>query len=141
MALAADAGAELVLLHVFTPAPPYAMPEIAGDLWAEFQGKQRAVAEEALRRLAEQVKGPKIQTRTVLADGVPFDQILQTAKRLQCDLIVMATHGHTGLARAVIGSVAENVVRRAPCPVLTVRPPGFLDKAAARSDHGGENSL
>ena len=71
------------------------------------------------------MKGPKIQTRTVLAEGAPFDQILQAAERLQCELIVIATHGHTGLAHAIIGSVAENVVRRAPCPVLTVRPPGF----------------
>ena len=125
VAFAADAGAELVMLHVFTPLPPYSMPEIAGNLWAEFQGKQRAAAEEELRHLAEQVKGPKIKTRTVLVEGVPFDQILRTAEGLQCDLIVMATHGHTGLAHAVIGSVAENVVRRAPCPVLTVRPPGF----------------
>ncbi len=125
MAVAADSGAEIVLLHVFTPPPPYSMPEIAGDLWAELMQKQRAAAEEELHRLAEQVKGPKLRTRTVLAEGVPFDQILQAAERLQCDLIVMATHGHTGLAHAIIGSVAENVVRRAPCPVLTVRPPGF----------------
>ena len=125
MALAADSGAELVVLHVFTPPPPYSMPEIAGDLWAELQEKQRAAMEEELRRLAEQIKGPNIRTRTVLAEGVPFDQILQAAERLQCDLIVIATHGHTGLAHAIIGSVAENVVRRAPCPVLTVRPPGF----------------
>ena len=125
LAVASDAGAELVVLHVFTPPPPYSMPEIAGDLWAEILEKQRAAAEEELRRLAEQVKGPKIQTRTVLAEGAPFDQILHAAERLQCDLIVIATHGHTGLAHAIIGSVAENVVRRAPCPVLTVRPPGF----------------
>ena len=123
--LAADAGAELVILHVFTPPPPYSMPEIAGEVWADLQKKQRAAAEEGLRRLAEQVKSPRIQTRTVLAEGAPFDQILRTAERLQCDLIVIATHGHTGLAHALIGSVAENVVRRAPCPVLTVRSPGF----------------
>ena len=123
--LAADAGAELVMLHVFTPPPPYTMPEISGDLWAEMLQKQRAAAEERLRRLAGQIREPKIQIRTVLAEGAPFDQILQTAERLQCDLIVIATHGHTGLAHVLIGSVAENVVRRAPCPVLTVRPPGF----------------
>lgn len=64
-------------------------------------------------------------TRTVLVEGVSFDQILRTAERLRCDLIVIATHGHTGLAHALIGSVAENMVRRALCPVLTVRSPGF----------------
>ena len=123
--LAADAGAELVMLHVVTPPPPYSMPEIAGEVWTEMLQKQRAAAEKELHGLAEQVKGPNIQIRTVLAEGAPFDQILRTAERLRCDVIVIATHGHTGLAHAIIGSVAENVVRRAPCPVLTVRPPGF----------------
>jgi nucleotide-binding universal stress UspA family protein len=56
---------------------------------------------------------------------VPFEQILRVAKRLRCDLIVLATHGRTGLQHVLMGSVAENVVRRAPCPVLTVRPPRF----------------
>jgi nucleotide-binding universal stress UspA family protein len=69
------------------------------------------------------VKRPKVRVHTVLAEGVPFDQILKVAKRLRCDLIVVATHGRTGLAHVVMGSVAENVVRRATCPVLTVRPP------------------
>jgi glycine betaine transporter len=61
----------------------------------------------------------------VLTEGVPFPQIVRAAKRLRCDLIVLATHGRTGLAHAIMGSVAENVIRHAPCPVLTVRPARF----------------
>ena len=123
MDLASDTGAELVLLHVLTPPIAYAGPEIPGALWGELQQKNRAAAREELRRLAAQVKGPKARIHTLLAEGVPFDQILRVAKRLRCDLIVIATHGRTGLAHVVMGSVAENVVRRATCPVLTVRPP------------------
>ncbi|HEY7677871.1 MAG TPA: universal stress protein [Candidatus Methylomirabilis sp.] len=121
--LAADSGAELVLLHVLTPPVAYAGPEIPGALWGELQQKNRVAAREEIRRLASQVKRPKVRVHTVLAEGVPFDQILKVAKRLRCDLTVVATHGRTGLAHVVMGSVAENVVRRATCPVLTVRPP------------------
>ena len=123
--LAADGGAELVLLHVLTPPAPYAVPEISGTLREQIEQKNRAAAREELRKLAAGVKDPKIRTHTVLTKGVPFDQILRVAKRLRCDLIVLATHGRTGLAHVLMGSVAENVVRRAPCPVLTVRPPQF----------------
>ena len=58
-------------------------------------------------------------THTVLTEGVAFHQIVRAAKRLRCDLIVLATHGRTGLVHAIMGSVAENVLRRAPCPVLS----------------------
>ena len=123
MDLAADAGAELVLLHVLTPPLAYAGPDIPGALWGELQRKNRAAAREELRRLAAQVRGPNVRVHAVLAEGVPFDQILRVARRLRCDLIVLATHGRTGLSHMLLGSVAENVVRRATCPVLTVRPP------------------
>ena len=123
--LAAAAGAELVLLHVLPSLAAYAVPELVGALSVSLQRKARAAAEGQLRRLEQQVKGPNFRVHTVLTEGVPFDQILRAAKRLRCDLIVLATHGRTGLAHAIMGSVAENVVRRAPCPVLTVRPPRF----------------
>jgi len=58
---------------------------------------------------------------TRLASGVPFDQITRTAEELGADLIIIATHGRTGLKRALLGSTAENVVRHATCPVLVVR--------------------
>jgi len=70
-----------------------------------------------------------------LTEGVPFYEILQVAKRLRCDLIVLATHGRTGLVHAIMGSVAENVVRRARCPVLTIHPPRFRRGFWERTPH------
>jgi len=123
--LAAESGAELVLLHVLPSLAAYAVPDLSGALSVSLQRKTRAAAQRQLRRLETQVKGPHSRRHTALTEGVPFDQILRAAKRLRCDLIVLATHGRTGLAHAIMGSVAENVARRAPCPVLTVRPPRF----------------
>ena len=65
--------------------------------------------------------------RTVIhavVEGSPKVEIIQYARKRNIDLIVIATHGRTGLAHVIIGSVAESVVRTAPCPVLTVRPEG-----------------
>jgi len=123
--LASVAGAELVLLHVLPPPATYAVPEISGAVWVPLQRETRAAARKELRRLEQQVKQAGFRTHATLAEGVPFLQIVRAAKRLQCDLIVLATHGRTGLIHAIMGSVAENVIRRAPCPVLTVRPPRF----------------
>ncbi len=121
--LASSAGAELVLLHVLPSLAAYTVPDLSGALSVSLQRKTRAAAQRQLRRLEKQVKGPNLRTHTVLTEGVPFLQIVRAAKRLRCDLIVLATHGRTGLIHAIMGSVAENVIRRAPCPVLTVRPP------------------
>jgi nucleotide-binding universal stress UspA family protein len=81
-------------------------------------------AQEELDRLevpgAEQVR----QVVREVQSGPPFVEIVRYAKEHDVDLIVMGTHGRTGIAHALIGSVAEKVVRKAPCPVLTVRPEG-----------------
>ena len=125
--LAGESGAELVVLHVLPSTALFAAPEVSGAVWDRLERENRAVGMAELRRVTQQVKakGPKLRIHSVLAQGVPFDQVLRAARRLRCDLIVIATHGRTGLAHAVMGSVAENVVRRAPCPVLTVRPSGL----------------
>ena len=58
-----------------------------------------------------------------MREGAPFYEILEYAKEANIDLIVMGTHGHTGLAHVLLGSVTAKIVRQAPCPVLTVRHP------------------
>jgi nucleotide-binding universal stress UspA family protein len=123
--LAMEANAELVLLHVLPSLAAYSVPDLSGALSVSLQRKTRTAAQRQLHRLEKQVKGSNVRAHAVLTEGVPFHQIIRAAKRLRCDLIVMATHGRTGLAHAIMGSVAENVLRRAPCPVLTVRPPRF----------------
>ena len=75
---------------------------------------------------------PDIQTQCIIMEGLPAVSILETAKDSECDLIVMGTNGRTGMSRFIMGSVAEEVVRKAPCPVLTLRvaaAPACLESA------------
>lgn len=125
MHLGTKPGSELVVLHVLPLAPVYPVPELSLGLWEQWDKQTRADAVKELEKLADYLKKAKIRAKTVLVKGVPVNQIVRAAKRLKCDLIVLATHGRTGLRHVLMGSVAENVVRRAPCPVLTVRPPRF----------------
>jgi nucleotide-binding universal stress UspA family protein len=117
-------GAEVHLLHVvqdlalFIPeavmlAPPM-MPPIE-----QFVSAARAALERAVREL----NMADVNIVPEVAEGTPFEEIVRFARDKDIDLIVMGTHGHTGLAHLFLGSVAEKVVRRAPCPVLTVRHP------------------
>ena len=121
--LAAREGAELVLLHVLAPVTAYVVPDVAGSVLVQFEEQAREDARHQLRRLRDRIRGTGVSTHTVLAQGYAPDQIVRAAQRLRCDLIVLATHGRTGLTRMLLGSVAEALIRRAPCPVLALRPP------------------
>ena len=117
-------GAELTLLHVFQP-PTYALPMdsmmFAGP---QVMAEQVTQADVALTELAAKVRGRGIATvATHIAQGDPVDEILREIRDRRHDLVVMGTHGRTGLAHALLGSVTEKIVRRAPCPVLTVHVP------------------
>jgi nucleotide-binding universal stress UspA family protein len=78
--------------------------------------------ERLLKCVNEDTKS-KISVEAIIIQGVPFAEIIRTAKERKIDLIVLGTHGRTGLSHALMGSVAEKVVRKAPCPVLTIRHP------------------
>lgn len=108
--LCAKTRASLVALHVI--APVYYLE--AADL-AFVQREAREAAQRGLRRLRP------APSRTMTVSGVPHHAIVETARLIGADLIVIGTHGRSGLKRLVLGSVAENVLRHAPCPVLTVR--------------------
>lgn len=118
-------GAELHLVHVvdeLTTLPPapdaiYAVPQID---FAEV----RRNAEAALARLSQSLPAMSKPVVTSLRTGPPLLEIVRCAKENDIDLIVLGTHGRTGLQHVLMGSVAENVVRKASCPVLTVRPEG-----------------
>lgn len=120
---AAPFGAQLVLLHVIEPIY-YASP---ADMYAASPNlallieEQRKAAQAQLEQLAQKLSGQGAKVQTLLKSGSPAQVIADTAKRIKADLIVMATHGRTGLAHVLLGSVAERVVRLATCPVLTVR--------------------
>jgi nucleotide-binding universal stress UspA family protein len=121
--LAQAFGGKLTILHVVEP-PSYLVDSHAsshhGPLLLKAMEEQ---AGQELARLLTQLPAAQVEiTRRVMV-GVPYQQILACASAEPVDLIVIATHGRTGLRHLVLGSVAERVVRLAPCPVLTIRPP------------------
>ncbi len=87
-------------------------------------------AKDELESLAKTEIGSQIEVETLIKTGKPFVEINETASELDIDLIIIATHGHTGMEHLLFGSTAEKVVRKAPCPVLTLREPvkGFKFK-------------
>jgi nucleotide-binding universal stress UspA family protein len=123
-ALARDYGARLVVLHaVAAPVVIYREAVVAPS-----PDELRAAAWDQLEGLEVPGAGARVERR--LGDGDAPAEILRAAQQLKADLIVMGTHGRTGLGRLLMGSVAEQVVRRAPCPVLTVRtPPAALSSS------------
>jgi nucleotide-binding universal stress UspA family protein len=122
--LAKRYDATLTLLHVYQPIS-YALPEgyvlPSANLLADLEVNLGRSLDEAGKQLAEST-GVKVDTS--LLQGVPFAEIIRFAREGSYELIVLSTHGRTGLRHALLGSVAEKVVRKAPCPVLTVRPHG-----------------
>jgi universal stress protein A len=113
--LARRFGAELVVLHV-----DEALSTVPGSDLAE---TRRAAADGELQELAIELRAKDVPARALLRPGLASGEIVATAKAEHADLVVMGTHGRTGLAHALLGSVAERVLRTAPCPVLTVRAP------------------
>jgi nucleotide-binding universal stress UspA family protein len=117
-ALARAGGARLVILHVAQPL--WTLGGIQGVPPVPLEYGREGL-EELLRRL--QPPDPAVAVEHRLELGDPAAEILRAARECSCDLIVMGTHGRGGLGRLLMGSVAEAVVRQAPCPVLTVRLP------------------
>jgi nucleotide-binding universal stress UspA family protein len=128
--LARDYGARLVLLHVIAPPPlgnfggmpviPPPPPEMLRKDW-----------EANLRRLHPADSAIPVEHQ--LRDGDAATEIIRAAESIPCELIVMGTHGRGALGRLLMGSVAEQVVRKAPCPVLTVKTPAGETTAAAKA--------
>jgi nucleotide-binding universal stress UspA family protein len=113
--LARDRGATLLIMHVEEPPMAYG----GGEL---YYGVEEPSREELKRMLSEVVPtDPAVPCQHRLMIGSPAMAILQTAEEEKVELIVKATHGRTGLLRLLMGSVAEEVVRKAKCPVLTVK--------------------
>ncbi|MBU0561556.1 MAG: universal stress protein [Bacteroidetes bacterium] len=124
-------SAEVCLIYVIEPMiypADFSMGQIAVPP-QEINFNNRA--KEELEQLAEKEFGPDLNVSVVIKSGKPFVEIIETAAELDIDLIIIATHGHTGVEHLLFGSTAEKVVRKAPCPVLTIREPikGFKFKA------------
>jgi nucleotide-binding universal stress UspA family protein len=126
--LARELGARLIVLHVVPPPPV----TIHGEMIAFVPPEERDLDELRERLRAYQADTPAVPVDHFLEEGDPAAVILRVAKTTPCDLIVMGTHGRTGLGRLLMGSVAEEVVRKAPCPVITVKVPNA--KAPAETE-------
>jgi nucleotide-binding universal stress UspA family protein len=126
LAFAQQFGARVMALHVMGQGWGGQTRRTFGEVRQTVLQEARIHHEEEARGILAAVAdagtklGVIVETR--LVPGTPVDQILDLAKGLPADLIIMGTHGRTGVSHVFLGSVAEKVVRRAPCPVLTVRP-------------------
>jgi nucleotide-binding universal stress UspA family protein len=124
LAFASAHEATLVLLHVLEPAP-YPLTDFPATppVPVETESELKEGAEERLAEVVAELRQHHADVIAELGMGVPHEEIIQFAKAEEIDLVVMGTHGHTGLVHMLLGSVAEKVVRRAPCPVLVVKDP------------------
>lgn len=116
-ALARDHGARLVVAHVVEPPMPINYEGVV----IPTQDTDVETVRAKLQELTD--RDPKVRAEGIVVEGNPAVEILRLAEKLKCDLIVLGTHGRTGLSRLLMGSVAEQVVRKARCPVLTVKTP------------------
>ena len=117
--LAAQVGAKLDLLYVIEPAPFLSDLKDVPLAMSEQQMADKAAAR--LAALARREAGPGVPVTPIVRAGKAYHQISEAAREMEANLIVMATHGYTGLKHTLLGSTTERVVRHAPCPVLVVR--------------------
>jgi nucleotide-binding universal stress UspA family protein len=117
LSLATPFASKVTLLHAYeNPVATYGYAEMMSWPIADMADAAQKELDKALAKVKE-----RYPTATaILAHGAPWEKILETAKNLDCDLVVMGTHGRRGLARVAFGSVAEKIVRLSPVPVLTV---------------------
>lgn len=122
-------GAELVVLHAYD-LPIVGFPDGALVASPELATRITEGAQIGMKRALDAHAGAGVPMRSLIRQGTTWRTILDVSKELACDMIVMGTHGRQGLPRALLGSVAEKIVRSADVPVLTVRA-GDGDGAAA----------
>lgn len=121
--IAKQYGAELHVLHVipnltyFTPYESFLTPE-------NLVAVEKNIQNEVERDFGKILKHVGMEIKKVVKTGVAFVEIIDYAKSEGIDLIVMGTHGRSGIEHILIGNVAEKVVRKSPCPVMTIRPKG-----------------
>lgn len=120
--LARDYHATLVVLHSVEP------PVYYGELGVNFipPEEYQAAAQERLEKLIGQHASLRLET--VVVEGMAAAKVVEAARERACDLIVIGSHGRSGLGRVLMGSVAEEVARKSPCPVLIVRAPHEINE-------------
>jgi nucleotide-binding universal stress UspA family protein len=123
VAMAKADRAQLIVVHVMTP-PALALPGdgyISPSLYEELEASARAQAQKRLDAIVAQARKAGARATGLLLEGVPHERVARAARAKKADLLVIGTHGRTGLAKFFLGSVATRLVASASCPVLTVR--------------------
>ena len=131
--LAKPIGATVVLFHI---SPP---PAVVSDGDRLLLATGRAAAKDTwgeLRKLQAKDPAVRVEHEVILAERPDVEHILQILQECGCDLIVMGTHGRTGLLHRLFGSVTQEVVRRAHCPVMVVRPPAQMARTPTQQNAG-----
>ncbi len=121
VAFADQFGAAVDLLHVVEPVPAGAL--LSYRPLQELKQSMRSDAEKQMEDLHGEWADYAFPVNKIVVEGYPFVEIIKYARENSSDMIVMGTHGRGAIAHMLLGSVAEKVVRKAPCPVLTVRHP------------------
>ena len=121
--VAGSLGSELVLAHVLVEPVAYGDPSIAADTTVELFEQGRKWVEDEIEKWASAARAAGITVRTIVRTGLAQEEIVTLATDESAELIIIGTHGRTGLNRLLLGSIADRVIRFAPCPVLTVRTP------------------
>ena len=118
--MSANLGAELVLLHVL-PATPLDVELLLASEERKAELRSLRAWAEMLEAWAVRARNAGAKVRTVLRVGVPYREVLSEAKESHADLVLLATHGRGDIHRLLVGSVADRVIRMAPCPVFTLK--------------------
>ncbi len=123
---AIDRGARVYILHMINQKMIDAVQQLSSKGYkGDFLKAMRQLItdrENDLKQFVPQDLQEKVESEFIIRKGEPFEEIINVAKELSIDLIVVGSQGHTALGTASIGGVAQNVVNHAPCPVLVVRP-------------------
>jgi universal stress protein A len=119
--LARELRANLFIAHAYAMVLPVDGMYMTAETWDVVDRTGRAAAQKELDRLQRAARKAGVRATTLLTDGAAADRIIRVARAKRAGLIVMGTHGRTGLTRIVMGSIATRVIATAPCPVMTVR--------------------
>jgi nucleotide-binding universal stress UspA family protein len=123
MAMAKADRAQLIIVHVMTP-PSLALPGdgyISPSLYEDLEASARAQAQKRLNAVVARARKAGVRATGLLLEGVPHERVARAARAKKVDLLVIGTHGRTGLAKFFLGSVAARLIASVSCPVLTVR--------------------
>jgi len=120
--LASTTRSTLDLLHVMAPVMPvFGDGYLSPQTYDQLATSGTRWAQQEMERLVKKARAAGVKTTSTIVEGIPVDRIVRAARARHADLVVMGTHGRTGLSRFFLGSVAARVVATSPVPVLTVR--------------------